>query len=256
MANEDIKAFMNEVLAVAPAEQKAALEAAFGNESVAAKLRDGVLARSDYSRQSDALRTERQRFEQDVQTAKERISGWEDWYARTSSEFAQQEETLKQYQSQFGQIDGTQRPGMSKEDVAKMLQSEIEKQKRDLMDNHLALVDKLTDIKFDHQRQFGESLKTTEFLKYAQDSGLPADIAYREFIRPRIEEQNKKDFAEQLKKAREEGRKEYASEHKLPVTSLAREPHVLDMVSDRPKTVADRINAAVSSFNELASTRN
>src|SRR6185312_11070503 len=75
-----------------------------------------------------------------------------------------------------------------------------------------------------HAVQYGEELNVDELETYAREQNLPLALAYDKWVQPRVEAKRaaeaakeKQSWEEKLKQAREEGARDYASKHKLPV---------------------------------------
>lgn len=241
------KEYLAELVAIKP-ELKDLLE----DEKVSAKLKDGVLARADYSSSMDELKASRLQMEQYLAQEKQKIEGWQKWYGETSQTFATTAEELQRYKDEFGDLspEGQRREarkmGMTPEEVQKTLAEEIGKRETAF----LKFADDLTDIKIEHRERFKERLDTDAVYGIAAKEGLSLQNAYKMHIADRVEELQKKDLAEQLRAAREEGAKEALSKHNIPVMSNdSAVTHVLD-VQDAPKTSHDRIAAAVAAFGK------
>jgi hypothetical protein len=69
-----------------------------------------------------------------------------------------------------------------------------------------------------HVMKFKEPLDTRALDKFCEGKQFPSlEAAYNEYVRPRVEEQQKTQLEAQLKQAREEGAKDALSRHNLPV---------------------------------------
>lgn len=253
-SDELFQAFLADVLNSVPAESKADVEKVLRDERVTAKMKEGVLARSDYSRQMDELTQAREALNAEVTEARTRISGWEDWYAKASQEVANVQTKLSTYEQRYGKLDGTQppqKPSLTEEDFHKRLTEEL--QRHDAM--AIAFANDLTRVQIDHLKEFKETLDTDKLINDATKRGVTLRQAYQEFVAPMIKEREEKRFEEALKKAKEEGAAEYASNHRLPFVPGPSEPHVLDSMtrSDTPRTEGDRIAAAVKGWREATS---
>lgn len=250
MANKDpYEQFLAEVLSAVPEENRAAIEGTLKNEQLAPRIRERVLARSDYSRQSDTLRQERLAFEAQVAEAKNKISGWENWYAQTSAEQTRLQAENAAYKAQFGDVDGEpvkQPTGITEEAFNNRLTSELDRRDRDA----IAFADVLTELKLDHRDRFKEKLNTAELVEFATKNGLPLQAAYREYVSPKEEELREADLSAKLKAAKEEGAREALSQHRLPTASGFSEVHTLDRVADVGKTSSDRVRNAVDNWNK------
>lgn len=227
------------------------IEELLKDEKVSTKLREGVLARADYSASMDELTANQQRFDQEVQEARQRIDGWKTWYGAASSEYATTKTKLQQYEDEFGELNQNQQRqvakqyGLSVEQFEQRLSEEI--QKRDVA--ALKFVDDLTDLKIEHRQRFGEKLDTAAVYKIAGEKQLPLDVAYQIYTVDKVKEETETKLNERIVKERADAVAEALSKHNLPV--LSNNPdmvHVLDAPKDIPRASDDRIRAAVQGF--------
>jgi len=220
------------------------------NEKASAKLRDGVLARSEFSSQMDALRKEREEFTGYQNAEKQKIAGWQKWYGDVSKEAADLQSTVRAYRDAYGEIEDGQpkvKPGMSQEDFDKRVAEEMQR----YSSAAVKFADDLTDIKLNHRDKFKESLNTDEVIKIVSERNIPLKLAYKEYISDKVEAQNKEEFQVAIKKAREEGAQEALSKHNLPNidNSPTIRPHAVDAMN-QPTAAKDRVAAAVRAFRE------
>lgn len=229
-----------------------ALKDILSDEKVSAKLKEGVLARADYSAKMDEFRTsmesERTAFAQEVTEARTKIAGWQKWYGDTTQQVAGIQERLKQYEDTYGDIDPGERRqvakalGVTKEELNTALESRMNE--RDLA--ALKFADDLTDVKLDYDRRFKEPLDTQAVFKIAGERQTDLKTAYNLMIAPRVEEIRTKDLDERIKRERKEAVEEFASQHKLPTVDTRSDlTHTLD-IKDAPKTQHDRVAAAIA----------
>jgi len=252
VTKESYQAFVDSVLAKVPEGDRAAVEQAFNNQAVAPLLRDSVLARADYSRNMDELAEARTNFEQEVEEARGQIAEWQDFYAKTVEEKAGLEESIKAYEDEFGTLEGAKRvthrnddrpngKGLTQEELASALQQ------RDQLAIKFASM--LTDIKIEHRVRYNERLDDQALLEYAAKQGKPIDVAYAELVAPRERELADAEMKEALEAARQEGRQQVMTEHKLPVQPAHRDLHVLERQDTVKKDPRERVAAAVARFN-------
>lgn len=251
MAKKDKDAIFNEFLADLKAINPKIEEIL--DDKTSAKLREGVLARADYSQSMDSLRAERESFANEVAEARNRIDGWQKWYGEVSTQVASTQEELKAYRDAYGELDASDKrrvareAGFTKDEFEKRLQEEINR--RDIA--NLKFADDLTDIKMDYRDRFKEALDTEAVYKIAGERGTDLKTAYQSFISERVKEQDEAKWKETIKKEREDAVAEYASKHNLPVIDNRPEvTHVLD-TKDAPKTSHDRVAAALAGLNAM-----
>jgi chromosome segregation ATPase len=253
MAKKDdvFDSFLADVLNVIPEEKRSAVKEVIETDTVKSKLREGVLARSEFSQQMDALKRERDSFSAEVTEARTRIDGWKQWYGDTAREVSGIQEKLTKYQEKFGDLESTvqhrQQPvGITAEEFKRQFDQEV--QKRDAA--NLKFADDLTDIKIDYKDRFKEKLPTDKVYSIAAERGLDLNTAYNLFIADRVEEDRQTKWAAELAKAKEEGAAEALSKHNLPVmNSDSSVVHVLD-VKNAPSNPRDRVAAAVDAFRK------
>jgi DNA repair exonuclease SbcCD ATPase subunit len=235
------------------------IEEILKDEKVSAKLRDGVLARSDYSSKMDELTTQREAFASEVEQARQKIEGWQRWYGDVTTQVAGVQNQLKAYEAAYGplQTDGQVKAaakhlGLSKDEVSGLLEERMNQ--RDIA--ALKFADDLTDIKIDYRDRFKERLDTEAVFKLAGVRGTDLNTAYKEYISERVEEARTKDIEARIEAARKEAVAEFASQHKLPVVPSQSDltPHVLD-AKDIPATSRDRVAAAVAATMAARSGR-
>lgn len=232
-------------------------EALLKNDKASSKLRDGVLAKSEFSSQMDALSARETEVNNYLAQERAKIEGWQTWYGTVTQEVAAKDKELNAYKTAYGNLDTNEqhreaaKHGMTKEDFESELNKTL--QSRDM--NNLKFVDDLTDLKIEHRDRFKEKLDTTAVYKIAGERQLPLDAAYKEYISDRVETLRKTEYEEAIKRAKEEGAAEALSKHNLPILNTSSEyVHFLD--SKAPlATEKERVSAAVDGFLKLTAQR-
>lgn len=217
------------------------------NEKALSKIKDGVLARSEFSSQMDELDSAKKAFSQEVTEARQKIAGWQDWYGSASKAVTDLETKVKAYQETYGDLESGKKPRfLTEEDFMSKLAEET--RNRDAA--AIKFADDLTDLKISHRERFKERLNTNDVLKIAGDRQLPLDVAYDLYVKDRVEAQNKTEREEELKAAREEGARDFATKHNLPLVSSNPDiVHVLD-TQGAPTTAKERVSAALANWGK------
>jgi hypothetical protein len=245
--NDAYDKFLADVLAEVPEDKRSIVE-----ESLKAskKLPEGVLAREDYSKNMDELKTQRQQFDGEVAEARNRINGWEKWYGDTSKEVSTVKEQLAAYEAEFGPLEGTKKgtkptpSGLSKEDVQKEIQGAGNAYLKFSMD--------LNKIAIRHFKAFGEELDTDKLVELGAKENLPLGAAYDRMTADLVADKREKDLTERIKRERQEEREKVLAERGFPaLTPDAGRPHALDLQPKVGKTETDRVNAAIEGFSSL-----
>lgn len=243
----EIDQFLAEISEAIPEDRRAAFEETLRMDGVSKAVKERVMARSDYSKQSDELARQRKEMEAYLQNENQKIRGWGEWYEQTVKEVSDAKTQLDTYKQTFGELDGTKaKPKfVTKEDFDAAVNAEMNR--RDA--NAIKFADILTDLKIDHKAEFGKRLDTDALVKYATDNGLPLQAAYQAFTSEDREAKREASVNERIEAAKKEAVKEALSNHKLPFQPGPLEPHVLDIQKDVPKTRTDRVAAAISDWN-------
>jgi hypothetical protein len=238
------EAFLADVLSHVPEDRRGAVEEALAGDALS-ELEKGYRRQSDYSREMDRIRQREQELDATLTEANERVAGWQDWYNTASQEYEDMKRQVAMTTAE-DELPPQPKAGITKEDLAAELAA------RDRM--AIAFADVLTDIKIEHKERFHEKLDTQKLTDFALKRGLPIDAAYREFIAPKEEELRSAELEKRIAAAREEGAREYATKHRLPVVSGPIEQHPLDLVQSTKTNPSERVAAAISSWNSAQHT--
>ena len=228
MAKLDTVAWWSEVAKQAglPEDKvKAALEI-LQDEKVSNVLGEQVMMRSDYSRNMDSLKRDRETMEtknrEYYENELKRTKANEEAVTRANS-------IVQEYVSTYGELPNAQAvregtPGARAAlDASKFISKEEHEKAMATLGNQFVTVleNGLTSVA-DYQERFGKALPVAELKKYAIENNLPLDQAYKNFIQPKVEELNAKSWEEKLKAAKEEGAREALSRVKQPLDNAPR----------------------------------
>ena len=136
---------------------------------------------------------------------------------------------LKKYEQLYGELDAdasnadkgkvAAATGLTKEEVETML-----RERDGRIGNVLKTV---TDASVDHYIRFKEKLNLNELEKFAIEKGLPPDVAYEQYIQPRVTAQTNAEWEAKVKAARDEGARDALSRANLPTESKPKTPHMI-----------------------------
>jgi len=217
----DIKKYAEELFATAGVSDdnvKQAVTNFLSNETVAKRLGDDMLRQQDYSRNMDTLAAEKQKAA--------------DYYATLVTWKQEQDAAAGTQQRQQQQ----QQTGLLTVDELNKVKTEFDQRLQQQEVNYISLLKGMGDITSDYVTRFHEKPDLNAIEKIAMDKKVPLMQAYQEYIAPRVQSSQETAFAEKLKAAREEGAREFASTHKIPVDTQPREYHTL-FDQDRKKQV-------------------
>ena len=135
---------------------------------------------------------------------------------------------------------------LKKDDVKKMLDEQGNQM--------LTILEWAAKKPVEHFKTTGEVLDISAVKKLAVDKGLSLDQAYQELTAPLFAERAQKDIEAKLKAAREEGAREFASTHTLPIDAKPREYHpIFDRKADaQPVSERERAAAFADTWNNAA----
>lgn len=257
-AKENGKAFLDEVLAHVPAEQQASVRAALESDQVLTTIGAGVLRQSDYSRQQDALRAE-----------KEQVSTW-----RGSLETWQQQEQARLEQERAALASAAPAPTITSPaiDTTKFLTADDFKaalaQKETEFVNALAFVPTLG---MQHFAKFGTPLDTPALLKHPEIGTLGIqgvyEKVYAEQLAAKAKEAADREFDQKYQARLAEERKAHPALPYPSAHAFAREPSALDALEAAQSAPARTatgeaitpamsvVDRAVQEYQELTAAR-
>jgi len=218
----DVKQYVDQLAQTAGLsdEEKAGILKALGNEKFAKGLQEGVELRSDYSRNMDAIKAERDKqakFYQDMLV----------WQKAEEDRLA----------AAYNQLNPTVNPQpqpntFDPEAFKKSLLDEFNKSAAQKEANYISLLKDAVSLGTRHLYEFKEPLDTEVLAKTAVDKGMSLRQAYDEMVAPRRTELQQADFKAKLAAAKLEGAQEFANTHKIPLDTSPREYHpILDKPS-------------------------
>lgn len=216
MANVDVKQYLEQLAQTAGLsdDEKAGLLKAASNEKVAKSLGDDILRQADYSRNMDALRGDRQK--------------WEAWYADSLQWRANEEARLAALTNGGDRTTTTTtQPIFNAEEYKKALLDEVGKKSQAQEQQFIGLLKTGLSLVGKHMSEFHEPLDVDALAKVAVEKGQSLDAAYSDLVAPRRAEAQKAKWDADLKAAREAGAREFASTHKIPIDTAPREHHPL-----------------------------
>lgn len=215
----DVKQYIEQLAQTAglSEEEKANVLKVVANDKFSKALGDDILRQSDYSRSMDALRGDRQK--------------WEKWYADSLQWRADEEARLA---ALVPNGDPYRQPVVNPalatfdpEAYKKQLLAEVSKANEARDGQVINLLKDAVGISSRHIHEFHEPLDTEALAKTAVERNMTLRQAYDEMVAPRRAEAQKAKYAADLKAAREEGARDFASTHKIPIDTAPREYHPL-----------------------------
>jgi hypothetical protein len=220
---EDLRAYWQEIATKngLDADTISAMDAALGNDSVAKAFRQAFVPVPEHHSRLDELKTE----------YNSRKAELDDWYANTAMPAYQTNlngiEKLHQYESVYGPIDPS---SVTRQDAATLgfnskaeLESYLDDRFRAERAGYIGISKALPKMSVDYYNRFKEVLDPDEVEKISVQKGLPPDLAYKEYISPRVEAQAREDHEKAIKEAREAGAREALSKANLPIDSIPKE---------------------------------
>lgn len=210
--------------------QRAAILQALENEKFAKQIADDHKRQSDYSREMDRLRKEDADRKAWLEAEAAKVQQWETFHKQNEARLR----AAQEYERLYGPLENAngnhvqQQTGLTKEEIAKIIDERISP----LAGTFGQLVQSIPEMALDYYDRFKEKPNLQEFAKFAEERKLPADLAYREWIAPKVEAQRTAEWEAKLKAAREDGYKDGYSKARVPQDGNPREsstPGVLDV---------------------------
>lgn len=170
------------------------------NEAAAEHLGNSTARHSEYSSALDKAR--------DLETKLNEAAKYQQWYEKNYAVANAAVTEAARYRERYGALDETPNPVPANNGAsvpAGMTKAEIEQLLTD-RDNRWASITK-TGLRLAsrHAAEYKEALDIDAIEKIAIEKSIPLDIAYEEFVRPRVQEAEKKRTDEEIKRRVDEG---------------------------------------------------
>lgn len=250
-AKEAGQAFLAEVLAQVPEDRRAAVQEAM-TEGALTALGAGALRQSDYSRQSDEVRTQLTEAQTTLAQANAFKGELDTWYETHKAQ-------LEEYQVLKGTKPESEKPAITGTAFTR------EQYEADIREREAAVAGAIATVPvlaLKHFQTFNEVLDVPALLKDAQirELGLPG--VYQKVYGPKLAEKAKaaedaRIEAEVVKRTNER----LAANPRFPYPTSPREPSPLDRLEtplkpgETPSPVGDVVDAAVAAYNQLQADR-
>jgi hypothetical protein len=249
-SEETFKSWLADFLGELPEDDRKVVEAKItANEKATSKLKDGVLARSEFSSKMDEGRAEldaaRAKFDAETAEARNRIAGWEGWYAKTTEEKTALAAKVAEFEKTYGPLEG----GSRKVDVTAITEAQVTEAVNKALGGAIKFNVDLNAVSTKHALDFREPLDSQAVLDIATKQNLDVRSAYGVFIADRLEERRKTELDERIKKEREDAIAQDRAVRGFPsVPADHQRPHVLDLAPKVSKDEPSRVQGAVGDF--------
>lgn len=220
---DDLRAYWQEIATKngLDADTISAMDAALGNADVAKAFRQAFVAVPDHHSRLDEVKAEYTGHRADLDR----------WYKEEAEPAYKSNlagiEKLRQYEAVYGPLEAGDTTRADALDLGFKSKAELDKYLDDRFRaeraGYIGISKAIPKMSVDYYNRFKEVLDPDEVEKISVQKGLPPDLAYKEYIAPRVEAQQKEAYDKAIKDAREEGAREALSSRSLPVDSTPRE---------------------------------
>lgn len=182
-------------------EERAGILKVASNDKFSTALGADIMRQQDYSRNMDAVAAEKKK------------TG--DYYQQLLAWKAEQDAQPIRTEPVVGEY-------MTKAEMAEQVRK-FEATQKQQEQSFITIAKVMGRLSSQHAVEFKEALDVDALEKIAIDKQLPLPQAYELLVSPRRTELAEKSFAERLAQAKEEGKREFASTHQIPIDSTPRE---------------------------------
>ncbi len=205
---------------------KGTLEAWGSNEAFSKVMTETFVPRPEVDRTiSD--------YTKKVEAADKNVNTWREWYEKQAKPAYESNlktaDKLKKYESTYGELneDSTfqQKAEASKSTGLTMEQLEEKLKERD--NAYVGFTKTMMKISQDYSRRFGEDLDVDALEEFVRKRGVDPQTGYELYVAPKVKEREAAQHQAELKAAREEAVRDYASKHRLPTDNAPKEPHMI-----------------------------
>ena len=235
MTKEEAKEQFAKLAGTLPKEQQDAIAAALENEDFREGVTKGFMLNADYSKSKKQLAEEKKKAEEEYAGKYQELAKWAKDHNQTIEQAKKVYDEYQKYAQTYGPLDG-QNPNPNPNPGAPNGGSLTPDQMQKILDERLqqfgggvtSLVKTAVRLSGDYNKRFNEPLDVEAldtFLAEQRktDPNLTLDGAYKLMIEPRLEERRKAEFADAIKAAREDERKQVLSTHRIPVDNGPKE---------------------------------
>jgi len=222
-STEDLRAYWQEIAAKngLDADTISTMDAALGNDAVAKAFKQAFVAVPDYHSRLDEVKAE-------YASHKEELDNWYEQQAKPAYESNLSGiEKLRQYEAVYGPLEAGEATRSEARDLGFNSKADLDKYLDDRFRaeraGYIGISKALPKMSVDYFSRFKEVLDPDEVEKISVKKGLPPDLAYKEYIAPRVEAQQKESYERAIKEAREAGAREALSSRSIPIDSTPKE---------------------------------
>ena len=220
---EDLRAYWQEIATKngLDADTISAMDAALGNADVVKAFKQAFVAVPDYHSRLDEVKAEYTGHKEELDR----------WYANEARPAYEANltgiEKLRQYEATYGPIESGDATRAQAQDLGFKNKADLDKYLDDRFRSeragYIGISKAIPKMSVDYYSRFKEVLDPDEVEKISVQKGLPPDLAYKEYIAPRVEAQQKESYEKAIKEAREQGAREALSSRSIPIDSTPRE---------------------------------
>lgn len=212
-------------------DQKAAVAAALGNETFGKAIEDGFMLNADYTKGKQALTAEQRTIQEKYANDYKVLQAWAAQHQVTVEQAQRITGEYQKYRDTYGVLDGNQQQqqnghstGLTADEVRKLL----EEREQSIFGRTATVLKDVQHVSSQHFKRFKEPLDVDAFDEFVgiarkADPNISIRAAYEQYAAPKLEEMREAEMAAKLKAAREEGRKEAMSQHRIPIDSGSKE---------------------------------
>lgn len=243
-----------------PEDKVKVIDEVFSNE----KVMNSFVPRPEFSRSLDEKDKALQNYRTEV----------ENYYKSESVKAADRQKLVddavaraQRYQDLYGELPNDGQPRVvatpALDDKKYLTREEYDAAVKRIEGQSLYVIKEGLKASQDYMSKFGKPLDIDALEKFAIEKNLPINLAYKEMIQPELEAKQSSSFAEQLKKAREEGAAEARSRANVPIDTQPREtsPFLSNVYAKpatsgpaQPLSVSERLANFAAEYSKQTST--
>ncbi len=182
-----------------------------------------------------------------VRAAEAKLKEFGDWYGTANTQYQQMADELA---STKAQLAGRGTGGEQGFDTSKFLtKQDLDRVVQDQGTRFAGILKTATHIAADHAARFGEAPDMEAIDRIATEKSLPLNLAYQEYIKPRVEAKATSDMEKRIKDAKDEAVRDYASRHQMPVDPRPAENSFINPRGSKPEAPKDMDAELLATWN-------
>lgn len=186
-----------------------------------------------------------------VRAMETKLAEYGTWYGTASAQFQTMADDLAAAKAQLARGGGDpNNPNPNPIDTSKFLtKADLDRVVQDQGTRFAGILKQATHIAADHAARFGEAPDMEAIDTIAREKNLPLDLAYQQYIKPRVDAKATADMDKRIADAKAEAVRDYASRNHMPADPRPAENSFINPRGPKPDSPKDIDSELMAAWN-------